>query len=86
MAGLATTIRAGALTSDAVALEARKAAEADRGAGSGSSATPARWAPVTSLTQRRLADLPADTRPVPSVAAYDQLLRHRSAGADPPAQ
>jgi hypothetical protein len=30
---------------------------------------------VTSLTERRLAALPADTRPLPSVAAYDQLLR-----------
>ena len=37
---------------------------------------------VISLTQRRLADpaaviagLPADTRPLPSVRAYDQLLR-----------
>ena len=31
---------------------------------------------VVSLTERRLARLPADTRPPPSVAAYDQLLRH----------
>jgi hypothetical protein len=30
---------------------------------------------VTSLTAHRLAALPADTRPLPSVAAYDQLLR-----------
>lgn len=37
---------------------------------------------MVSLTQRRLADpaaviagLPTDTRPLPSVAAYDQLLR-----------
>lgn len=41
---------------------------------------------VASLTERRLADpaaviagLPADTRPLPSVAAYDQLLRNRPA-------
>ena len=37
--------------------------------------TPAEPA-VASLTERRLAQLPADTRPLPSVAAYDQLLRH----------
>jgi hypothetical protein len=30
---------------------------------------------VISLTERRLAQLPADTRPLPSVTAYDQLLR-----------
>jgi hypothetical protein len=29
---------------------------------------------VISLTQRRLAGLPADDRPLPSVAAYDDLL------------
>ncbi|CRK55256.1 hypothetical protein [Alloactinosynnema sp. L-07] len=32
---------------------------------------------VTSLTQRRLAQLPLDTRPLPSVDAYDQLLPSR---------
>jgi hypothetical protein len=36
----------------------------------------ARAGQVTSLTLRRLADLPPDTRPLPTVAAYDQLLRH----------
>ncbi|WP_245560392.1 hypothetical protein [Nocardia asiatica] len=77
VAGLDAALRAGALTADAVALEARKAAEA----------TP-RLAhvvdldesdpdpdPVASLTARRLAQLPPDTRPLPSVAIYDQLLR-----------
>lgn len=41
---------------------------------------------VVSLTQRRLTDpaaviagLPADTRPLPSVAAYDELLPRRHA-------
>ena len=29
---------------------------------------------VTSLTLRRLAALPADSRPLPTVSAYDQLL------------
>ncbi|KJS59948.1 transposase [Streptomyces rubellomurinus] len=77
VAGLAAALRSGALTADAVALEARKAAEAD-------TRTPAEPEPpatdratVTSLTERRLAQLPPDTRPLPSVAHYDQLLRHR---------
>jgi transposase len=73
--GLAAALRAGALTADAVALEARKAAEADE------ITEPAPQQPepanVTFLTERRLAHLPPDTRPLPSVAAYDQLLRPR---------
>src|SRR5262249_13373095 len=75
VAGLAAAQRAGALTADAVALEARKAADADEHA----QQAPAPAAPpsaVASLTARRLDRLPPDTRPLPSVAAYDQLLRH----------
>ncbi|MGP3769654.1 IS21 family transposase [Streptomyces sp. SDT5-1] len=80
VAGLASALRAGAMTSDAVALEARKAAETDdRGAVSSplkpSGPRPARVPKVTSLTERRLAKLPPDTRPMPSVTIYDQLLR-----------
>ena len=75
VAGLAAALGAGALTADAVALEARKATDADDGAGpEPEPAGP--QAPVASLTARRLAQLPPDTRPLPSVAAYDQLLRH----------
>jgi transposase len=76
VAGLAAALRAGAVTADAVALEARKAADADT--------TPlpvtdrvVPAAAVTSLTERRLAHLPTDTRPLPSVAIYDQLLPSR---------
>jgi hypothetical protein len=36
-------------------------------------ATPRRQQ-VVSLTERRLADLPGDDRPLPSVDAYDDLL------------
>ncbi|GHE69533.1 hypothetical protein GCM10017771_93210 [Streptomyces capitiformicae] len=39
---------------------------------------------MTSLTERRLAQRPPDTRPLPSVAAYDQRLRARQV-ADRPA-
>lgn len=38
-------------------------------------------ASVTSLTQRRLAQLPPDTRPLPDVSVYDQLLPSRRAAA-----
>ncbi|WP_063036292.1 IS21 family transposase [Nocardia grenadensis] len=73
VAGLAAALRAGALTADAVALEARKTGET----------LPADHqiveldepGQVSSLTQRRIASLPPDRRPIPSVAAYDQLLR-----------
>ncbi len=85
VAGLATALRAGALTADAVALEARKAAQTEdepRAAlptGASGSAT------VTFLHEWRLAHLPPDTRPLPSVTPYDQLLRRRraSGGAHP---
>ncbi|GGZ92473.1 transposase [Streptomyces echinoruber] len=80
VAGLATALRAGALTADAVALEARKAAQAEDeppltalSAGTSGSAT------VTFLHEWRLAHLPPDTRPLPSVTPYDQLLRRRRA-------
>nr|WP_261565779.1 hypothetical protein [Frankia gtarii] len=77
VAGLAAALRAGALTVDAVALEARKAAEADQNTPIDDTPAPAGpQASISSLAARRLAALPADTRPLPSVAAYDQLLRH----------
>ncbi|MFB6604860.1 hypothetical protein ACFCXR_37805 [Streptomyces noursei] len=77
---------AGALTADAVALEARKAAQAE------DEPTVSAFVPglpgetpatVTSLHEWRLAHLPPDTRPLPSVTPYDQLLRRRrSSGSD----
>ena len=84
VAGIAAALAAGALTADAVAVEARKAAQADSGGDTitGPDAPPA-VPPVTSLTQRRLAALPPDTRPLPSVAAYDQLLRRPPPAASP---
>ncbi len=78
VAGLEVALSVGALTADAVALEARKIADA----------TPPPPPPVdldtvdaeptivSSLTTRRLMQLPPDLRPLPSVAIYDQLLRH----------
>nr|WP_201784265.1 hypothetical protein [Frankia sp. ACN1ag] len=85
VAGLATALAAGALTADAVALEARKAADVAGPGAARSAHDPGAGVPpvgpttatITSLTARRLAHLPPDTRPLPSVAAYDQLLRRR---------
>ncbi|MEU9336520.1 hypothetical protein AB0D49_25675 [Streptomyces sp. NPDC048290] len=65
------------MTADAVVLEARKAAQAE------TEPAPNAWslgqpsATVTSLHEWRLAHLPPDTRPLPSVSHYDQLLRRR---------
>jgi transposase len=83
VAGLAAALRAGALTADAVALEARKAAD-DSDGRPPSAAAPSFPPQVASLTARRLEKLPADTRPLPSVAAYDQLLRHRRTAQEGP--
>jgi hypothetical protein len=83
-AGITAALSVGAHAADVVAVEARKAAEA-RGGRTGpgqqaramtTEAALAQAGQVTSLTLRRLADLPPDTRPLPTVAAYDQLLRH----------
>lgn len=73
VAGLAAALQAGALTADAVALEARKIADTHTAPDTTNLDSPD---PVASFTQRRLAQLPPDHRPLPSVAAYDQLLRH----------
>jgi hypothetical protein len=76
VAGIAAALGSGALTADAVAVEARRIAD---DLPTPSTTGPDRTSnPVVSLTQRRLAQLPADTRPLPSVTCYDQLLRLRS--------
>jgi hypothetical protein len=74
--GIQAALSVGAHGADVVAVEARRAADAraaapaPRAAAGGTPAVPQ----VTSLTLRRLAALPADTRPLPAVSAYDQLL------------
>ncbi len=91
IAGITAALTVGAVTADVVAVEARRhhtqhGADPDqntrtrRALGGGS---------VISLTQRRLTDpaaiiagLPADTRSLPTVTAYDELLRRRQP-ADP---
>lgn len=82
VAGLAAALRTGALTADAVALEARKAAQAETETAP-DVRVPGQTATVTSLHEWRLAHLPPDTRPLPSVSHYDQLLRRRrTSGSD----
>ena len=81
IAGIGAALSVGAHTADVVAVEARKVAETrgsgQAGAGPAGQAIAAGQMPaqVTSLTLRRIAGLPPDTRPLPTVDAYDQLLR-----------
>jgi hypothetical protein len=80
--GIMAALKVGAVTADVVAVEARRH---EASAGSGRPPVEEVRGPerrVVSLTQRRLADpaaviagLPTDTRLLPSVFAYDQLLR-----------
>ena len=74
--GIEAALSVGAHAADVVAVEARRAADARAAAPAPQAAggEPAAVPQVTSLTLRRLAALPADTRPLPTVSAYDQLL------------
>jgi len=82
IAGLAIALKAVALTADAVAMEARKLADDVDSGEEGAADIPRtdQTPMVRSLTERRLRaeQLPPDTRPLPTVEKYDQLLpRHR---------
>jgi transposase len=84
VAGLAVATAVGAASADVVAVEARRHHQQRRAHGQLPAAldrpTPIPSPPeplsVASLPQRRLASLPPDTRPLPSVDAYDELLTH----------
>jgi Mu transposase-like protein len=83
IAGIQAALAAGSCSADVVAVEARKHAAA-AAAGDGDAAWPALPGPRRSRAAvvtlpRRPATLPADRRPAPSVAAYDQLLTGRPA-------
>jgi hypothetical protein len=71
-AGICAALAVGSVSPDVVAVEARKAAR-QRGA---LTPVPAALAQreVVGFTGRRRAGIPADERPLPSVAAYDDLL------------
>jgi transposase len=73
LAGISAALAVGSVSPDVVAVEARKAAQRR-----GLQPPPAQALTqqhVISLTERRLAGLPGGDRPLPSVAAYDTLLR-----------
>ena len=81
-AGITAALGAGTCSPDVVAVEARKHADTAGRAGQDTGETPAApgrpgavpgGATVITLPRRR-EPLPADGRPAPSVAAYDQLL------------
>ncbi len=76
LTGITAALRVGSTSPDVVALEARKDAEQRNPAASPPRS--ARHERVVSLTERRLAELPGDDRPLPSVDQYDQLLRRES--------
>lgn len=80
IAGITIALAAGASTCDVVALEARKAGRLRRDTDVEPTPLPGSGR-VISLTERRLVGpaLPPDRRPMPSVAAYDQLLPRRAA-------
>jgi hypothetical protein len=71
--GITAALSVGSVNADVVAVEARKAAQQRGATAPPIKATP-RQRQVVSLTERRLADLPGDDRPLPSVDAYDDLL------------
>jgi transposase len=84
IAGMTAALGAGSCSPDVVAVEARKHAAADPGAGAGPAwpamrPRPSRAAVITLPARRD--PLPPDGRPAPSVAAYDELLTGREGGA-----
>jgi len=83
IAGITAALAAGTCSPDVVAVEARRHAEAAGDAAARPAAPapqPSRAAVIT--LPRRTGPLPADRRALPSVAAYDQLLRRRGAGGE----
>ena len=72
-AGITAALAVGSVSPDVVAVEARKAAQR-RGIQLPQVPAIPGSHPVISLPDRRLAELFADERPLPSVAAYDGLL------------
>lgn len=75
LAGITAALAVGSVNPDVVALEARKAAE-DRGRAAGPGGAD-QDAEVVDLVQRR-AELPADTRSLPRMDKYDDLLGKES--------
>lgn len=95
IAGIRAALTVGAVTADVVAVEVRRHAHVTAAAGGATAARhliahdSAQGQRVVSLTQRRLTDpaaviagLPPDTRPIPSVTVYDELLPRQRTEAE----
>lgn len=92
-AGIIAALGVGAVSADVVVVEARRHISSLSGGGAGPDRHPVvredvNVQRVVSLTQPRLMDpaaviagLPPDTRPMPSVGVYDELLAKRSHAA-----
>jgi transposase len=78
LAGISAALSVGSTSPEVVAVEARKAADQPGATPDPATVTEPVPEPVVSLTQRRLAELPLDTRPLPSLNHYDQLLDRAS--------
>lgn len=85
LAGITAALSVGSVSVDVIAVEARKAADHRAQTPSPQTtpqpASPAAAPQVTSLTLRRICELPVDERPLPTVDAYDQLLRLKRSGS-----
>lgn len=86
IAGITSALSVGAISPDVVAVEARRHATTHTPIPT----TPTRGETVVNLPPRRptdphqvIAHLPEDTRPLPTVTAYDELLRRRHTATDP---
>jgi transposase len=73
LAGIRAALSVASVSADVVAVEARKAAQ-QRGVHAPPIEVSSHRQQVISLTERRLAELPGDDRPLPSLDAYDDLL------------
>jgi transposase len=82
LAGMRAALAAGSVSVDVVVIEARKhlAAAGEADAVASAPPRPSRAAVVTLPAPRRTGPPPADPRPAPSIAAYDQLLDPPAAG------
>jgi transposase len=74
LVGITAALSVGSTSADVVAVEARKAAQHHGVTAEPETDVPRRAERVVSLTERRLAALPDDDRPLPSVDHYDELL------------
>ena len=86
IAGITSALSVGAISPDVVAVEARRHATTH----TPTPAIPTRRGTVVNLPPRRptdphqvIAHLPEDTRPLPTVTAYDELLRRRQPDPTP---